>query len=236
MNCIDNKKQLTIYLEYVIIYKIKKRGTIMKLKSRYGISIIMNLIIVIFEIIGTSISLSGGINNLIYYTVESNIFALISSICYLIFAIKKEDMPEWIKIIRYMASCFLTMTFCVVVFLFTPMLIASSGDVLSVLVKGPQIYHHVLCPLISVVSFILFEPKIKFYKKYVTIALIPTLIYSVVLVTLNILKVVHGPYMFFYVHEQSIFVSVIYFVVLNASAMFFDFIILKLKSKLIKGE
>ena len=46
---------------------------------------ILNVIIIVLEIIGTAISYhNGGIKNLVYYTVDSNILALISCVLFVI--------------------------------------------------------------------------------------------------------------------------------------------------------
>ena len=68
---------------------------------------------------------------------------------------------------------------------------------------------HVLCPIIALISFLLFEENsLENTLKNNLRALYFTVIYALILISLNILKIVVGPYPFLKVYEQSVFVSV----------------------------
>lgn len=184
--------------------------------TRTQLAIVANIILIILEIIGTSISLSnGGIKNFIWYTVLSNVLALAASVCYTISALvgNAAEPPQWVLLLRYGAAVCLSVTFLIVVTVLVPMAMPS-GTAANVLYKGPQIYHHILCPLISAASFVFLEPAPEGGMKLVLIAAAPTLLYAVVFVVLNIAKIVHGPYPFLYVYEQPLFMSVMWFVVI----------------------
>jgi hypothetical protein len=70
-----------------------------------------------------------------------------------------------------------------------------------------MLYTHTLCPILAIISFLVFAPKI-FSKKDAIRALSFTLAYAAVAIALNILRVWHGPYPFLFVYEQPIWASV----------------------------
>lgn len=174
-----------------------------------------NLLIILLEIIGTAISFSnGGISVLKWYTVLSNITAFIASVCWLSACLRGNgDIPKWIKLLRYCAAVCLSVTFLIVVFVLVPMAIPY-GTAASVLYQGPQIYHHILCPIISFISFAFLEDNTGITRSHAFIAAVPTLIYGIVAMLLNILRVIEGPYPFLLVYQQPWYMSVMWFVLI----------------------
>jgi hypothetical protein len=177
-------------------------------------AVIANTAIVILEIIGTAISFKNGINVLIWYTVQSNILAFTASLCWLIAHFSGDGkIPQWVKLIRYCAAVCLSVTFLVVVTILVPMAVPY-GMVGDVLYKGPQIYHHILCPIISFISLVFLEQNSGIKKLHACIAAAPTFLYGTVMMLLNVLRVVEGPYPFLMVYEQPWFMSVIWYVLI----------------------
>lgn len=70
--------------------------------------------------------------------------------------------------------------------------------------------------------------------KDTVIAFLPTLIYAVVMVILNIAKAVHGPYPFLYVYEQPIYMSVVWGIVIPGIAWIIAIIIRLVKNRMYK--
>ncbi len=191
-----------------------------------------NASLIVLELIGSSISFQrGGFGNLRWYTVLSNVFALVSSVVWLISYIRRGGKVGFIAgMMRYLASCCLAVTFLTVIFVLVPMAMPS-GTAANVLYKGPQIYHHILCPILSCVSFIFFEQGMTVDRKKLTAALAPTMLYAVVFVILNLLKVVYGPYPFLHVYEQPWFISVLWAAVIGGVAAASAWAIGKLRNK-----
>lgn len=191
-----------------------------------------NAAIILLELVGTAISFSnGGLRNLVYYTVLSNIMALISSIAFLISYLRRGGKAAYVaQMMRYLATCCLSVTFLVVVFVLVPMA-APYGNVAGVLYKGPQIYHHILCPILSFVSFIFIEQGMKLDRKKTAFGASPTLLYAIVFVILNAVRVLKGPYPFLHVYEQPWYMSVIWFIVINGVALGASALIAKFKNK-----
>ncbi len=178
------------------------------------IPLILNTAVIIFGSIGFCMNMNYGIATLRYYTVLSNIFALAVSVLYVSFSLRtKGNIPVFITFLRYAAAVCLTLTFLVVTFIFIPM----AGT--SVLFEGVNLFQHLLCPVISFVSFMFFENRSKLSKRHIFLSLIPTFTYAAVIIILNILRVVSGPYPFLMVYEQSVAESVMWFFIVNGMAL-----------------
>ncbi len=177
--------------------------------------LILNIAIIVFGTIGCSMNVKYGLSILRYYTVLSNILGVAVSTLYLAFYIaKKGKVPLSVTFMKYASTVCLTLTFLVVTFVFVPM----SGS-FKVLLEGVNFYQHFLCPLLSLISFMFFEQSEALTKKHVFLSLIPTFTYAAVIIILNILRVVRGPYPFLMVYEQSVPVSVMWFFVINGMAL-----------------
>ena len=102
----------------------------------------------------------------------------------------------------------LVMTFLVT----TCVLIPMGGDPKKLLWSGNGLYHHVLCPIISTASYVFAEQ----HSGMIWLPVIVTLIYGLVMLYLNGIRKVDGPYPFFRVHNQSVAATVLWMVVLMA--------------------
>ena len=195
-------------------------------------AILCSAIIVALElvggIIGTINSVAAG-NALIqfrYYTQDSNYFAMIVSILFLIWAIrgkKDEPLPDWLITLRYIATCLLSVTFLVIVFILCPPY-GLEGYRIALLTEA-HVFDHLLCPILSFVSLLLFEDTPK-QKGAPLLALIPTFLYAAVAVPLNFAKIWYGPYPFLYVYEQPWWQSVLYAVIIPLGAYIVAFFLL----------
>lgn len=196
-----------------------------------------NAALIVLELVGTAISFrSGGAKNLKYYTVLSNVFALVSSIAFLCSYLRRGGKVSHIAgMMRYIASCCLALTFLTVIFVLVPMAIPY-GTAANVLYKGAQIFHHIICPILSCVSFIFFEQDIELPKKAYITAVAPTLTYAAVFVILNLLKAVRGPYPFLHIYEQPVYISVLWFMILGGTALGAAALISRLRKKFSKAS
>ena len=184
-------------------------------------AIVLNIVVVVCCVLGiVSTNFNG--QSFRYYTIDSNILCAISSLLFVIYAlIKKEQkkIPAIIMKLRYSGTCCLVVTFVVVV---TILPLTSEGSYFDNLIKftlsSPFIYHHLLCPVISFISFVFLEGDRRLNKKKtIWWAMMPTIVYGVIVVVLNILKVIEGPYPFLMVYKQPIYMSIIWTVVIFLS-------------------
>lgn len=193
-----------------------------------------NLAIALFEAIGLISSfMQVGLNSLMFYTELSNIFLSLTALINIYFALrkllnKKASIPKAVWSLFHAAVSATTVTFLVVVFVLSWMV----GDLFYVLAHGSMLYTHTLCPILAIISFLVFAPKI-FSRKDSIRALSFTLAYAAVAITLNILRVWHGPYPFLFVYEQPIWASIAWSIgiLLGAWGIARALIISKIKSK-----
>lgn len=204
-------------------------------KINFYIALFLNVAIVVMEIVGLLKSYNRQkFESLKFYTEDSNILGFITSLIFCIASIKaivvKDfSISKWVKVLRYMATSCLTVTFVVVLTVLSP---AGGLKALEeMMLKDSMLYHHFLCPVVAFISFVFFEQSLGFNKKTTLFALIPTLVYAVISTTLNILRLLDGPYPFLKVYEQSPLMSVIWFIVICGGAWLFALLILKLNSR-----
>ena len=163
------------------------------------------IVVIALELRGLWIAGSerGWLALLAFYTQISNMLATIASVLLVVLG-----QPGWITALRYTSVCMLVMTAAVTVLVLVPM----GGDPHKLLWSGNGIYHHVLCPALSSISYVLFEQHAPAATLALPVAV--TLAYGLVMLWLNARRVVDGPYPFFRVHDQSKLATVLWVLVL----------------------
>ena len=162
-------------------------------------------VVLLLEARGLSLSLSDRKwLALAFYTQLSNLVTTASALLLIVFG-----QPGWVTVLRYVSTCMLVMTF----FVTTCVLIPMGGSAKMLLFSGNGLYHHVLCPVLSTVSYIFFEH----HSGMVWLPAAVTLAYGLVMLWLNGIRKVDGPYPFFRVHDQSPMATVVWMAVLLAA-------------------
>lgn len=165
-------------------------------------SIAINIAVIILEIIGLRISTSERKWKIFaYYTQISNIITLVSS-----FVLVAARSNELSAVLRYLSSCMLTMTFMITLFVLVPM----GGGFRKLMLSGNGLYHHTLCPILSLTSYIMWE-------QHSSLWILPTaltFIYGIIMLVMNGKGLFDGPYPFFRVRNQSKLATVVWMVVL----------------------
>lgn len=193
-----------------------------KQKKNEIIALIFNIILVLLGITGLVKTITSmGYPAWEYYTQLSNYFSLCSALIYLVFLIhniknKNNEIPKWVSILKYSATLSLLVTFLVVVFILTPYY--GKDIIIWIFFVGSNLFYHTLCPIITFISFTFFEShKISGIKDNFR-AVYFTLIYAIVFITLNILKVYEGPYPFLMVYKQPVYMSIVWFIIIVGGA------------------
>ncbi len=162
---------------------------------------VADIVIIVLEAIGLYLSAKrGGWKILQFYTQLSNIITLLSSVLFLL----AGEKTAWL---RYFSTCVLTMTFCVSLFILVPM----GAGFKKMMLTNSGLFHHTLCPILSVTSYILWEPHA--YVWYVPVVL--TFIYGMIMLYLNWKDKVDGPYPFFKVKQQRSLATVLWMAALT---------------------
>ena len=215
-----------------------------KEKNRLTIALIINLLIVFFESIAlfqTFITKEGGFNYSLfqYYTNYSNFFAFLACL-YVSLEISKEltgairRTPYLSRLFRFITVCMMTLTFFTVIFVLIPM--AGWSKWRNYLIENNFIFEHILCPILCFVSFAFFGDYRDFGKKEALLSVIPTALYAIILTILNVLNIVDGPFTFLKVHEQSVFISVMWFIIMVGGSYLIAAVLLWLQSRIHVSE
>ena len=151
---------------------------------------LFNIAIIILEIIGLIITYRQAASKMfIYYTILSNCLALIASILYLM------NHPM-VGVLRYATTCMLVMTLLISLFVLSP----DMGSAKVQMIDGNGLYHHTLCPTLSLISYVFFEKHLNLW----ILPVIVSLVYGLLMIYLNYVGKMTGPYPFFEVRKQGI--------------------------------
>ena len=147
-----------------------------------------NILIIILELLGFRVSVGERRWKIFaYYTQLSNLITLASSIVYAV-----TGGASWL---RYTSACMLTMTFIVTLFILVPF----GGGFRRLMLSGNGLYHHTLCPVLSVLSYVMWEGHSSAWAVPVVI----TFVYGITMLYMNYREYFDGPYPFFRVNHQS---------------------------------
>ena len=175
-------------------------------------SLIFNVLIVIFELIGFFVTYKTiGRISYEYFTEDSNILSFFSSLLYVIFILLNKKIPKYLKIFKYLSTVCMALTFFFFFLILSPM---SNYNYVYMLTKDAMLYQHLICPVLCMISFVCFDDIGKLTKKDILYSISFTLLYAVVLIILNIFDFIKGPYPFLMVKEQSIFMSLIWLILI----------------------
>ena len=179
------------------------------------LAILLNTLIVIFEIIAVYISVKAhGRYPFEYYTDLSNLLALFASLIFTYYLVFKDYVPKSICVLKYAATVGLILTFLVVVFILAPMYNFAYGYMFS---HEAMFFTHLVCPILGTVTFLFFD-NIKVTRRDMHYSLMPTFVYALIMITLNACAFINGPYPFLKVREQSMFATVFWFLVITCLA------------------
>ncbi|MBR1629833.1 MAG: hypothetical protein IJ679_11305 [Lachnospiraceae bacterium] len=189
------------------------------------VALICNLLLFAMEVFAIRIQIRDlGWAGLRFYTILSNDLALLASGVYLVSAFfPTVALSSAAVLLRYIATCMLTLTFLIVLFVLAPLDKKAGRDPKWNFVGGSTPVHHVFAPIVSFVSFVFFEPNASLRISYVWVVMGITLVYSLIILILNIKRVLVGPYAFFHVYEQPIWASAIWFLAIGALSYLLDF-------------
>lgn len=161
---------------------------------------LFNIAIIILEIIGLIITFKDvRWKMFIYYTILSNCLALIASILYLV------NHPA-AAALRYTSTCMLVMTFLISLFVLSPDIKSAKIQ----MIDGNGLYHHTLCPIISLISYVFFETHSNIWL----LPVLASLAYGLLMIYLNYIGKKTGPYHFFEIKKLGIKKTALWVVIL----------------------
>ena len=177
----------------------------------------MDVLIIIFGCLGTYIEISENtFAMLTYYTTDSNILMVIACALDLYYQIRAgmgNIGAKWVKTVKYMGVCCMTVTFLVVFCVLAPM--GGIEGYCRSFFEGALKYQHFLCPVLAVAGFFMVDVKQEqLSSSVVKLAVFPTVCYAVLSTIGNLAKILYGPYPFLYVYEQPIYMSVLWCIII----------------------
>lgn len=149
-------------------------------------------------------------NAFLYYSDNAGMFALSSSIIYVIVVLTKKE-PNFLSLaLRYVSTTCLVLTLVGTFYVAT----TTGENYLDSFVKGSHLFNNLLCPIVSFVSFTMFEGDRRLNKKKtIWYALIPTVIYGIIMLVCNVSNTFTGPYSFMMINDNPVYVTVVVFIV-----------------------
>ena len=149
-------------------------------------------------------------NAFLYYSDNAGMFALSSSIIYVIVVLTKKE-PNFLSLaLRYVSTTCLVLTLVGTFYVAT----TTGENYLDSFIKGSHLFNNLLCPIVSFVSFTMFEGDRRLNKKKtIWYALIPTVIYGIIMLVCTVYNTFTGPYSFIMINDNPVYVTVIVFIV-----------------------
>ena len=184
--------------------------------SKLYCAFIINILIIIMELFAFLVCYKeSGFDCFKYYTQDSNLFLMFTSLLYFIsLLICDKKIPHFVSLLKYAATTSVVITFLTVVTILAPVM----GGYKAMLLDGTMLIHHLICPIFGFVTFVFFEKHNLNGLKDALISMIFTCLYGVVAVTLNVLKIMDGPYPFLKVYDQTILMSIFWLILMMGSS------------------
>lgn len=167
------------------------------MEKQQKIALTLNIIIFLLAVVGSIFCfgeiylvytkpLDHGIRLMKFFTVQSNVFAGIMALVYIVFWIRqskfKKPIPKAVHFFKYMATIDLVITFLVVA-LFLGFIVEEGYFSLYV---NANFFFHFAIPVLSVISFVFYENAPKFKFNYTFLGLIHLVLYSIFYMTVVI--------------------------------------------------
>jgi len=155
-----------------------------------------------------------------YYTQDSNLLAMLVCILSVVTAAVLmirggRTIPRWLALLRLTATGCVTLTLLIAAFVLVPLeshgsLLLLRMEFVDFMLSGSMLYLHTVCPLLMIFSLLFLWGTSRLKLRHALLAVIPTILYGVILLRLNITGRYAGPYPFLYVHRQPVFMTVIW--------------------------
>ena len=164
-----------------------------------------NILLIVLASLGLYFSIVDK-NAFLYYSDNAGMFVLSSSIIYVIVILTKKE-PNFLSLaLRYVSTTCLVLTLVGTFYVAT----TTGENYLDSFIKGSHLFNNLLCPIVSFVSFTMFEGDRRLNKKKtIWYALIPTVIYGIIMLVCNLTNTFTGPYPFMMVNDNPVYITVI---------------------------
>ncbi len=134
---------------------------------------------------GSGNMLAHGFTCFRFFTIESNVFCSLVCLVYLYFNImrmagKEVVVPQWLKVLKFVATNTVAVTFFVVLFLLVPMGYIQGTYTIGFFYEYNCSVLHAIGPLLAMLTLIVFEKDDHFDKKFTYFQFVPVVLYGIV--------------------------------------------------------
>ena len=206
--------------------------------NKHKMSDAASCLIVILTVIGTVVMLTNknngilavyGIDNLKFFTVESNLLLGIAHLLFVLLSGGWNGQPVkprlWLERLLFIATTATSLTFTIVVLFFGPMLGYAE------LFQGGNLYFHLIIPLLGIVSLSVFHRNRRIPMWETAAAMIPSVLYGLYYTAVLLFYGVHFPETDWYGFAAGGVIGSI----LTASAIFLTTWVLSAVLRLVSG-
>lgn len=199
----------------------------MKDKKQLFVSVVLNAFIVLFSIIGLILKFDESkVDYCFTFSFYTYILTIIINFIYLFQKVryikKEEEVSKNIEYNKYIVTTMQTLIMIYWVVFVAPL--AGNDFLAEFLFKGGSLFLHVLCPIISIITLLCYDDLVIKKKDSLT-ALIPTVCYGALIIILNLIHALIGPYGFFEVYYSPFDVIILTPVVLLLIELVISFIL-----------
>ena len=201
----------------------------MKTKTRKIVALILNLLVLIFEVSGLTVALTGKVGEghsldfFRFFTNDSNVLLLIGTILLLVYQVHGlkdgKEIPKYVNVFYFVSLVGTTLTFLTVLFILIPMM----G--VGLISSYSMVCLHLICPILSVIDFLFFDDdfKLKLFDSF--FGMIPMTIYGVIILILVGIKSIEPPYPFLDIYNQKVYISVLFIILMFAMTYLICFLL-----------
>ena len=171
---------------------------------------IINLILVILEVIALIHDICVfGAGLFVWYTIDSNVLQLLVSASILWVLYRGEKISKKLTTIHFVSAVGLTVTFLIAAFVLAP-----QGGIAYYFLENVAPINHLIAPVLSVVSLLFLEKSELPGKAGMFLPASATMLYGLICLLLNALRLIDGPYFFLQVYSQPASVIVMWFAII----------------------
>ena len=127
------------------------------------------------------------------------------------YSLKEKSFPELLTVAHFISAVGLTVTFLIAAFVLAP-----EGGIAYYFLNDVAPINHFIGPLLSVISLLFLERTEKLPLWIIIWPVAASLMYGVIALVLNALRLMDGPYFFLKVYEQSAGVIAAWFAIIAA--------------------
>ena len=181
----------------------------MKTKTRRIVALILNLLVLIFEVSGLTVALTGKVGEGHSLDFFRFFIGTILLLVYQVHGLKDgKEIPKYVNVFYFVSLVGTTLTFLTVLFILIPMM----G--VGLISSYSMVCLHLICPILSVIDFLFFDDdfKLKLFDSF--FGMIPMTIYGVIILILVGIKSIEPPYPFLDIYNQKVYISVLFIILM----------------------